>query len=967
MNYGKKGVRKKQQALHSTGKKWSRKVAFAFVQVFLIAMIGVCIIGASAGIGAFKGILATAPDISNIDVTPSGFSTFVYNIEGTQIKKLVSTDANRIPVSIDMVPQDLKDAFVAVEDARFYDHNGIDIKGIIRAGVIGIQNRHFSEGASTITQQLLKNNVFTDWTSEDSLADKFKRKFQEQYLALELEKVMDKESILINYMNTINLGSNTLGVEAASRRYFDKHVNELTLSECAVIAGITQNPSRYNPITHPEKNAERREKVLKDMMDQGYISAEEREEALADDVYSRIQVADAKNEDNDVSTYFVDALTDDVMEDLIAAGYNETQAYTLLYSGGLKIYSTQDPKIQAICDNAFADESNFPANTKWYLHYELTIDRANGDRENVSTEMFRSYWKENRSPSYNLIYTSQEEAYQDIEAYKADVMRSGDEVFGENINLTPQPQVSLVVEDQSTGCIVAMVGGRGAKTASRTLNRATDTTRQPGSTFKVVSTYAPALDSAGLTLATVMNDAPFNYATGRPVANWYGEKYRGLSSLRDGIRDSMNIVAVKTLTQITPQLGFDYLKNFGFTTVVEREEINGEIFSDIQQTTALGGLTHGVTNEELNAAYACIANGGTYIKPKLYTKVLDHDGNIILDNTMPNSKQVIKETTAFLLTDAMVDVVTSGTGGSVNFGNMAIAGKTGTTSDYNDVWFSGYTPYYTATTWAGFDNNVKLSGDEKNLAKKLWRAVMSEIHAELPSQSFSVPSGIVTATVCARSGKLPIAGLCDGTLRTEYFAENTIPSETCDVHYAGQICQYSMLPAREFCPFKVEGVVELTPVEDVSLQSGSSTGTTQVVNEDGSVSEVPVPAPQSNMCPHDEVFFATPGFEGIIEAQRAEIDQRNAAAAQAAAEAAAAGTAPARTATCTIKKITPKQAVPYIVRKQPVFSFSVSIQSNPFDSPNLLLQILNACLCIADGPAHRFILRPRFQSFFFII
>lgn len=205
---------------------------------------------------------------------------------------------------------------------------------------------------------------------------------------------------------------------------------------------------------------------------------------------------------------------------------------------------------------------------------------------------------------------------------------------------------------------------------------------------------------------------------GRPVANWYGEQYRGLSSLRDGIRDSMNIVTVKTLTLITPQLGFDYLKSFGFTTIVEREEINGEIFSDIQQTTALGGLTHGVTNEELNAAYACIANKGTYIKPKLYTKVYDHDGNIILDNTMPESKQVIKETTAFLLTDAMVDVVTSGTGGSVNFGNMAIAGKTGTTSDYNDVWFSGYTPYYTATTWAGFDNNVKLTGDEKNLAKK---------------------------------------------------------------------------------------------------------------------------------------------------------------------------------------------------------------------------------------------------------
>lgn len=887
MNYSKKGVRKKQQALHSKGKKWSRKIAFTFVQVFLVAMIGAAIIGVSAGIGAFKGILATAPDISNIDVTPSGFSTFVYDIEGRQVAKLVSQDANRIPVTIDMVPQDLKDAFVAIEDSRFYDHNGIDIKGIIRAGVIGIQNRHFSEGASTITQQLLKNNVFTDWTSEDSLADKFKRKFQEQYLALELEKVMDKDSILINYMNTINLGANTLGVEAASRRYFGKSVNELNLSECAVIAGITQNPSRYNPITHPENNAERREKVLNNMKEQGYISEDECAEALADDVYARIQVADSNNEDNAVNTYFVDALTDDVMEDLIAAGYNETQAFTLLYSGGLKIYSTQDPKIQAICDSAFADESNFPANTKWYLNYELTIERANGDKENVSTEMFRSYWKENRSSSYNLIYTSQEEAYQDIEAYKDDVLGSGDEVFAENISLTPQPQVSLVVEDQSTGHVVAMVGGRGAKTASRTLNRATDTTRQPGSTFKVLSAYAPALDTAGLTLATVLNDAPFNYANGRPVANWYGEQYRGLSSLRDGIRDSMNIIAVKTLTLVTPQLGIDYLKNFGFTTIVEREEINGEIFSDIQQTTALGGLTHGVTNEELNAAYACIANGGTYIKPKLYTQVLDHDGNIILDNTTPGSKQVIKETTAFLLTDAMVDVVTRGTGGSVNFGNMAIAGKTGTTSDYNDVWFAGYTPYYTATTWAGFDNNVKLSGEEKNLAKKLWRSVMSQIHEELPSQSFTVPSGIVTATVCARSGKLPIAGLCDGTLRTEYFAEGTTPTETCDVHYAGQICQYSMLPAREFCPFKVEGVIELTPVENPALQSGSSTTTTEVVNDDGTVSQVPVPASQTNMCPHDEAFFATPGYEATIEAQRAEIAQRNAAAAAAAQQAAA--------------------------------------------------------------------------------
>ncbi len=885
MNYSKRGVRKKQKALNAKGGKWGKKLGFTFVQVFLLFLISIAVVGASAGIGVFKGILATAPDIGNIDVTPSGFSTFVYDIEGNQTAKLVSTDSNRIPVSMDMVPEDLAHAFVAVEDARFYDHNGIDIKGIIRAAAVGIRNKfHFSEGASTITQQLLKNNVFTDWTSEDSFADRMKRKIQEQYLALELEKVMDKDDILINYMNTINLGQNTLGVQAASLRYFNKSVSDLNLSECAVIASITQNPTKYNPITHPEDNAERRQKVLDDMLEQGYISQEEYDEAMADDVYSRIQIVDSENGESTVNTYFVDALTDDVLEDLIAAGYNETQAYTLLYSGGLKIYSTQDPAIQAICDEVFADESNFPENTKWYLNYDLTVVQENGDRINYSTEMFRSFWREAKT-GYNLIYTSQDEAYMDIELYKEAILGKGDEVFSETISLTPQPQVSLVVQDQSTGYVVAMEGGRGAKSGSRTLNRATDTARQPGSTFKVVSTYAPALDSAGLTLATVIDDAPFNYANGRPVGNWYGEAYRGICSLRDGIRDSLNIVTVKALTWITPQLGFDYLINFGFTTLEERKEINGEIFSDIQQSLALGGITNGVTNEELNAAYACIANGGTYIKPRLYTKVLDHDGNVILDNTAPQSKQVIKETTAFLLTDAMVDVVTRGTGGAVNFGNMAIAGKTGTTSDYNDVWFAGYTPYYTATTWTGFDNNVKLSGDEKNLAKKLWRAVMSRIHEDLPSESFNIPAGIVTATVCSRSGKLPIDGLCNGTLRTEYFAEGTVPTETYNIHYAGPICNYCQLPATEFCPFKVDGVRELPLIEDASLLSGSPNAMTEVVNEDGSVSTVPAEQ-TGNICPHNMEFFANPDYEQVIAAQQNEINIRNAEAAAAAAQAA---------------------------------------------------------------------------------
>lgn len=878
MNYGKKGVLEKQKALNSKSSKWGKKFFLLCLKVVLTFIVSVGIIGVCAGVGVFRGIIATAPDASNLDVSPTGFSTFVYDIEGNQTAKLVATNSNRIPVSMDMIPEDLAHAFVAIEDERFYDHNGIDIKGIIRAGVKGVANGfHFSEGASTITQQLLKNNVFTDWVSEDSFLDSVKRKIQEQYLALELEKTMDKDTILCNYMNTINLGQNTLGVQAASLRYFNKSVSELNLSECAVIACITQNPSRFNPITNPEKNAERREKVLRNMLKQDYISQAEFDEAMADNVYDRIQTVNAEIGETTTNSYFVDALTEQLLEDLVTkAGYNETQAYTLLYSGGLKIYSTQDPAIQAICDEVYKNEENYPEDTKWLLSYELTILTSEGAYENHSTEMFKAYWQQNERPQYNLLYSSQEDAYADMEAYKTAVCGVGDEVYAETVSLTPQPQVSLTVEDQSTGYVVALVGGRGRKEGSRTLNRATDTVRQPGSTFKVLAAYAPAFDSAGLNLATVLNDAPFNYADGTGVRNWYGEEYRGLCSLRDGIRDSLNIIAVKTLTWITPQLGYDYLINFGFTTLEESKVIGDKIYSDIQQPLALGGITNGVKNIELNAAYATIANGGTYIEPKLYTKVVDQDGNVILDNTQPESKQVIKATTAFLLTDAMVDVVTSGTGASVNFGNMAIAGKTGTTSDYNDVWFAGYTPYYTATTWAGYDNNAKLrTSAEKNLAKTLWKSVMSQIHADLPYESFTMPSGIVQATVCSRSGKLPIAGLCDGTLKTEYFAEDSVPTDSCDVHYQGMICEYSMLPACEECPFKIGGTIELLPVEDVSLQSGSST---TVVNPDGTTTTIP--AATTNMCPHNAAFMMQENAYSLIEAQKAELEARRIAAQQ---------------------------------------------------------------------------------------
>lgn len=254
MNYGKKGIHDKQLSLNAKGPKWSRKFLLLLADAIVISIISVAIIVAAMGIGVFKGILSTAPDITTISVAPTGESSFVYDKAGNQIDKLVAANSNRIIVPSDKIPQDLKNAFIAIEDSRFMSHNGIDIQGIIRAGVKAVTSGGLGQGASTITQQLLKNNVFTDWMSEESDIEKVKRKIQEQYLAIQLEKVMDKDTILTYYLNTINLGANTLGVQSASLRYFNKDVSELSLSECAVIAAITQNPSARNPITHPEKN-----------------------------------------------------------------------------------------------------------------------------------------------------------------------------------------------------------------------------------------------------------------------------------------------------------------------------------------------------------------------------------------------------------------------------------------------------------------------------------------------------------------------------------------------------------------------------------------------------------------------------------------------------------------------------------------------------------------------------------------
>ena len=783
MNFGKRATNRKRNALASHSTMMGKKANVSILRIIFIALIAVLAIGCCMGIGAMRGLIDDAPDISEVNIVPVGEATFVYDANGDQLQKLTAPDSNRMPVTIDQIPLDLQHAVVAIEDERFYEHNGIDIRGILRAGVVGITTGHFSEGASTITQQLIKNNVFTDWVNESTL-ERFERKFQEWYLALELEKqVKDKDVILQNYLNTINLGNGNYGVQAAAQDYFGKDVSDLTLSECTVLAGITQNPTKYNPVINPENNAKRRQEVLDHMLDQEYITKEQYDECLADNVYERIQSVEKESEsENTTYSYFIDELTEQVIQDLQdKRGYSEQQAYNALYSGGLRIYTTQDPSIQQICDEEYSDPDNFPSGSQVELDYALTLKHANGEEENYSTEMLEQYFIQNESSDFTVLFNSQESAQAHVDAYKAAVMTEGDEVVAETVHFTPQPQSSLCIIDQHTGYVKAIVGGRGEKSSSLSLNRATNTTRQPGSTFKPLAAYAAALNECGMSLATTFEDEPFTYDNGEPLYN-ADRQYHGTVTMREAIVHSYNIPAVKCMIEITPELGVEYLQKFGFTTLItEPTEINGGIYDDVNASTAIGGITQGVSNLELTAAYATIANNGTYIKPVFYTKILDADGNVVIDNS-PEKTTVIKPSTAYLLTNVMEDVVTEGTGTRVQFDGMHIAGKTGTTDNYRDLWFCGFTPYYTCSVWAGYDDNTVLpQGTYRTYQQTLWRNIMQRIHADLPDTDFKMPSTVQKESICTQTGLLATSS-CNAV--TEYFDIDQIPTQYCSGHYS---------------------------------------------------------------------------------------------------------------------------------------------------------------------------------------
>ena len=778
MNYGKKKASQKQKKITSKKSMQGKRVGVRLFKALILCVLVLGVVG-MVGAGVFaKKILDNTPEVSPEDVKPKEFTTFVYADDGaTEIERFVASGSNRVYKPIDQIPKDLQHAFVAIEDERFYKHNGIDLQGIARAAIVGITSGNFSEGASTLTQQLIKNNVFPNFTKEKTFYDRLERKLQEQFIALEIEKQMSKDEILESYLNTINLGQNSLGCQAAAKRYFGKDVSELTLSECAVIAGITQNPTEYNPITNPESNKKRREKVLRNMLDQKYIDQAAYDEAIADDVYARIQTVNSATTDNSPYSYFVDALSDQVITDLeTQLGYTETQAYNAVYSGGLSIISTQNLSMQQICDEEMNNDANYPGLKEYGLDCAITVRRADGTVENYSSGHIKQYVKNAYGKEQGLLYSSEEEARAMVEEWKSTIAQEGD-TYDEVINVTPQPQASVTVIDQATGQIKAMVGGRGVKSTSLGLNRAyKGSPRQPGSCFKILASYAPALDSCGKGLATIIKDEPYTLKNGQQLRNTNG-RFTGNRTIREAITWSINTCAVKLSDEITQEVGMEYCENLGISTLVKEKNINGQIFSDLTQTLALGGLTDGVYNYEMCAAFATIANGGVYNTPTLYTKILDHDGNVLLEGT-GESRQALKASTAYLLTSAMEDVVNSGTGTACRIPNMPVAGKTGTTTSNIDLWFCGYTPYYTCAVWGGYDDN-KECGYDTNFRFRLWQSIMSRIHAGLEPKDFTIPSTIKQESVCALTGMLATSKC---PTKTELFATDSPTNKACTGH-----------------------------------------------------------------------------------------------------------------------------------------------------------------------------------------
>ena len=669
-----------------------------FIKIFIITIAIFMLAGGVAFGGAILGYWGGMDDIDIESLTLNRNSVLVYNDPETGEEKelqKISSAENREWADIEKIPVNLQNAFISIEDERFMEHKGFDLPRTTLATLSWIGNKIIGKsasfGGSTITQQLVKN-VTGEWEQTPW------RKIVEISRAVAIEKELDKSQILEMYLNCIYLSRGCNGVQTASKTYFGKDVSELTLAECASIAGITQNPAAYDPINNPDNNKKRQMIVLGKMLELGHITQSEYEKAAEEELefFEGSQSASGAHTTN---SYYVDQVINDVLRDLQKLGYSEAKASKILYTGGVKVYTAYNPQIQEIVEEYYSDADNF----------------------------------------------------------------AGDGV-----------QSAITIVDVQTGVVVGIAGGIGEKTASLTLNRASASPRQPGSTIKPLAAYAPAIEKNIITPASVYEDKAKSYNGWTPRN--YDYAYRGDVDIRRAVRSSLNTVPVEIINKIGVRESYDFLsQKLGVTTLVESREANGEIYSDIGLSQlALGGLTDGMTTLEMAAAYSAFANGGIYNTPYTYTEVRDGDGNVILTNERKSSV-AMKESTAFLMTQLLKEVVTSGTGrGATVSGVNYTAGKTGTTSDNNDRWFVGYTPYYAAAIWYGYDIPKQIYASS-NPCIPVFRKIMNDVHDTLDdtSRKLEVPDGTVRVSYCTVSGKRAGKGCPTDSY---YFAQDNVPS-----------------------------------------------------------------------------------------------------------------------------------------------------------------------------------------------
>lgn len=668
----KRNKRKKRRRRRRKKSKfaWLFNIIKIFVLLILIAII--------ASVAWITSIidLKFGDDLSAMNLNIS--SKVYYTDEDGETKQYAQFNAsqNRVWVPIDKIPTNVQNAVVAIEDQRFYNHRGFDIKRTTGAAMNYLFKGDSSYGGSTITQQLVKN--ITEDKSRNA-----SRKIREITRAVVLETKLSKEQILELYLNTIYLSQGANGVEAAANIYFSKSVSELTLSESACIAGITQYPSEFDPIEHPEANEKKRRLVLEKMLELNYITKAEYDEAISDAIV--LNVGEVKK--RKIQSYFLDHLFEEVQKDLVEIkGYTSEFAANMIYNGGLRIYSTVDPKIQTIMEEYFADDANFA------------------------------------------------KLYGDV-----------------------QPEAAMVISDPKTGEVKGIIGGRGTKSINRGLNRATQSKRQPGSSIKPIAVYAPAIDMNLITPSSIVDDSPLSVDGWKPKNA--GGGFRGNVSVTAAVMNSYNIPAVRVLETLTIENSYDYMKNkLHMDSLVESRPTATINYTDkTLPSLALGGLTDGVTVLEMNGAYATFANDGMYIEPHTYTKVYDVEGKVIMENDIIEN-EAFSPVTAQHINDMLKGVVRSGTGvGAQLANNIDTCGKTGTTDSSKDRWFVGYTPYYVAAVWYGYDTPRPISAGG-NPALYIWKGIMSKVHEDLPEKHFEVHDSVDKFLVCTRSGYAPGPG-----------------------------------------------------------------------------------------------------------------------------------------------------------------------------------------------------------------